>query len=92
MWPKTEEKYPVSQVAFWLKLQESFSEIEQKAFLENSGAEFWIDGGSVPIEGNSPSIGGWIASPTVTQHNEMNLTKHWDLRPNNELRLQVGPN
>ena len=57
-----------------------------------SGAEFWIDGGSVPVEGNSPSIGGWIASPPVMQDSEMNLTKHWDLRPNNELRLQVGPN
>ena len=28
-----------------------------------SEAEFWNGVGSIPIGGNSPSIGGWIVSP-----------------------------
>ena len=31
-------------------------------------AEFWNGVGSIPVGGNSPSIGGWIVRPPVIQH------------------------
>ena len=35
--------------------------------------------GSVPVVGNSPSLGGWIVWQHVIQHKERSLTKYWDL-------------
>ena len=34
--------------------------------------------GSIPVGGNSPSIGWWIVRPSVIQHKERNLTKYWE--------------
>ena len=42
-------------------------------------AEFQNSLGSIPVAGNSPSIGGWIVWPLVIQHKQKNLTKYWDL-------------
>ena len=42
-------------------------------------AKFRDGVGSVPVGGNSPSIGGWILWPTVIQQKERSLNKYWDL-------------
>ena len=42
-------------------------------------AEFRNGVGSVPIRGNSASIGGWIEYPPSIQHRERSLTEYWDL-------------
>ena len=34
---------------------------------------------SIPVGGNSPSIGEWIVWPPVIQHKDRSLTKYWDL-------------
>ena len=41
-------------------------------------AEFRNGVGSIPVGGNSPSIGRWIVRPPVIQHMERSLTKYWD--------------
>ena len=38
-------------------------------------AEFRNGVGSIPVGGNSPSIGGWIGPPVI-QHWERSLTKY----------------
>ena len=35
--------------------------------------------GSIPVEGNSPSRGGWIVWTPAVQHKERNLSKYWHL-------------
>ena len=42
-------------------------------------AEFRNGLGSIPVEGSSPSIGGWIMWAPVIQQKESNLTKYSDL-------------
>ena len=39
-------------------------------------AESWNDVGSIPVIGNSPSIGGKIVLSTVIQHKERSLTNY----------------
>ena len=55
--------------------------------------EYWNGVGSIPVRGNSSSIGGWIVWPPVIQHRVRSMTKYWALiRPNSELRFQDGLN
>ena len=42
-------------------------------------AEFRNVVGSIPVGGNSPSIGEWIVWPPVIKHKERSLTKYCDL-------------
>ena len=43
---------------------------------------------SKQVAGSIPSIGGWIAWPTLIQHKKKNLSKYWDLTETKE-RIQI---
>ena len=44
-----------------------------------SEGEFQNSVNSIPVEGYSPTIGGWITWLIVIQHKDRSLTKYWDL-------------
>ena len=35
--------------------------------------------GSIPVEGNSPVIGGWVLWPPIIQHKGRSMTNYWGL-------------
>ena len=53
-------------------------------------AKFWNSVGSIPVEGNSLSIGEWIAWPPEIQYKQRNLNNAGDLT--GDLTMNRGSN